>query len=48
MTDKLLRCSEHAWRVLRKIAYKKETSIKSVIDDITNGNMNPSEFNLDI
>jgi hypothetical protein len=45
MTDHFLRISENSWRKLRRIGFIKEKRLKTVIDDIMNGDINPSDFN---
>jgi hypothetical protein len=46
MVDKLIRCSETAWRLLRAAAFNKETHIKTVLDDVLNGKLDPMEIEI--
>lgn len=44
MSNHYLRISEKAWYVLREIAYRKETKMKTVLDDIIDGKIDPSQY----
>jgi hypothetical protein len=44
MTDKHIRASEQTWARLREAAFIHNSKIKTVIDDIISGKMNPITF----
>lgn len=44
MEHKLIRASEPTWNKLRAIAYKRQTYIKNVLDDIMDGKIDPTKI----
>jgi len=46
MTDKLIRASNETWKKLRTVAYERETHIKTVLDKIMSGEINPLEIEM--
>jgi hypothetical protein len=44
MTDKLVRVSSQTWQKLRKVAYYKNKYMKTVLDDIVDGQIGPIEI----
>lgn len=44
INDKLVRLSEPSWRKVREAAYKRESNIKAILEDIINENLTASEI----
>jgi hypothetical protein len=46
MEDKLIRASPETWQMLRTAAFHQNTRIKTILDDIMTGKIDPTELKL--
>lgn len=47
MTDKLIRASPQTWQKLRTAAFHRNTHIKTMLDDIVSGKLDPTEIKVE-
>jgi predicted DNA-binding protein len=48
MPDHPLKISEKTWELLRYISYKTRKPMKRIIDEIIEGKIDPSQYNINI
>lgn len=47
ITDKTIRASKQTWQTLREAAFYRNTHIKTVLDEIVSGNLDPIKIEVE-